>query len=467
MQTFTAFILAIVILVAVHEWGHFAAARLCGIHVVRFSIGFGPRLFGWTSAKTGTEFVLSCIPLGGYVKFLDEREAPLAAQHVGRAFNQKSVYARAAVAVAGPGANMIFAIVVYALVNWVGYAQPQARLSMPLAGSIAEKAGLKAGDWVLQAGLADGALSDVNSFDDFRWWLGKAALGGKDLVVAYQSQSQSQSQNQSLSGAAPQPTQSTVLKTSTLHVTHADASMFRELGITSPYSVARIAQVTPGGVAQRAGVMPGDLVLAVDGQSIEDAVQLRERIRAFASKSLSAQRWTLERAGKTIELDIYPQMEQVDGQPVGKVGVMVGEPVRMQWVRLGYAESLLKATVKTWDVSILTLRMLAQMVVGQASLKNLSGPFTLADYAGKSASLGVTQFLIFLAMVSIGLGIMNLLPIPNLDGGHLMCYLWEMFTGRGISEQWMARLNRIGLMALLLMMSIAIINDVTHLLPQQ
>jgi regulator of sigma E protease len=219
-----------------------------------------------------------------------------------------------------------------------------------------------------------------------------------------------------------------------------------------------------GSAAQKAGLQSGDLVVAVADAPIVDGLQLREMIRGMVRDGKPVTRiWTIERAGARLQLAVTPDLRGDRGETIGRIGAFVGLPPAMLTVRHGPFKGLWNGVVRTWEVSALTLRMMGRMVIGEASLKNLSGPLTIADFAGKSASLGLTQYLVFLALISVSLGVLNLLPLPVLDGGHLMYYLWEGVTGKSVSDAWMERLQRTGVAVLLVMMSIALFNDVTRL----
>jgi regulator of sigma E protease len=450
LLTLASFIVAIAVLVAVHEWGHFAMARACGIKVLKFSIGFGPRVLGWTSKRSGTEYQIGLLPLGGFVKMLDEREAPVDPAELAQAFNRAPLKCRAAVVAAGPLANLVLAFVLYACVNWMGATEPEAVVAKPPAGSVAERAGFSGGEHVLQIAFEGDPLQDVVSFEDFRWWLTRAALEGKALNVAFEK---------------AQARHATLLSFANLDVAHADAAMFQAIGFATPFSPARVGEVTPGGAAQAAGLQPGDLVLAVDGTHMVDGAHLRELIRnSGATTAPRAQQWRIERQGAPMQLNVTPRQVQDAGQTLGRVGAMIGSMPAMVQVHYGFGAGIQKAINKTWEVSSLTLRMMGQIVTGQSSVRNLSGPITIADYAGRSAAMGLEQFMVFLALISISLGVLNLLPLPVLDGGHLMYYGWEALTGHAVSEAWLSGLQRVGLGLLLVMMSIALFNDFSRLL---
>ncbi len=450
MLTLVAFLVAIALLVAVHEWGHFAMARACGVKVLKFSIGFGPRVVGWTSSRSGTEYRIGLLPLGGFVKMLDEREEPVPASELEFAFNRKPLKSRAAIVAAGPIANLCLALLLYSCVNWMGVTEPDALVSKPTAASIAEKAGFSGGERILQVGLDEEAVQDVVSFEDFRWWLTRGALEGKSLHIRYQS----------ADGTAHE----TTLSFQGLDVSHADASMFRSIGFVAPQSPARIAEVVPDGAAQAAGLQPGDVVLQVNGLHIADATQLRELIsNSGVNQVPEPQQWLIERHEQRVPLVVTPRQLHEAGQTLGRVGAMIGGPPAMVQVRYGFLAGIQKAAGKTWEVSSLTLRMMGQIVTGAASVRNLSGPITIADYAGRSAAMGLEQFMVFLALISISLGVLNLLPLPVLDGGHLMYYGWEGITGHAVSEAWLSGLQRLGFAMLMVMMSIAIFNDISRL----
>ncbi|MHA7598496.1 RIP metalloprotease RseP [Alicycliphilus sp. T452] len=450
LLTIAAFVVALGVLIAVHEYGHYRVAVACGVKVLRFSIGFGRPLLRWQPKGSATEFVIGAFPLGGYVRMLDEREAPVAPEERHLAFNARPLRARAAIVAAGPLANLLLAVLLYATVNWSGVDEPKAMLSSPVAGSIAQRAGLQGGELVVSAAIGEGESEPVRSFEELRWVLTRGALDAENVRLLVQP----------VRGAQRE----VVLPLEGMPVREADAQLFRSIGIVGPWTRPVLGEVMAGGAAERAGLRPGDLVLRLGGSDVVDGAQLRDLIRASVrdGKPL-AQTWRVDREGRLIDVTVTPQLVPDATGLVGRIGAYVGNPPEMVNVRYGPVEGLWKGVERTWEVSVLTLRMMGRMVIGEASIKNLSGPLTIADYAGRSASMGLTQYLGFMALISVSLGVLNLLPLPVLDGGHLMYYLWEGLTGRSVSEAWMDRLQRTGVVVLFLMMSIALFNDLTRL----
>jgi regulator of sigma E protease len=453
--TILAFLLALGLLIVIHEYGHYRVARACGVKVLRFSIGFGRVLWRRQKSPNDTEFVVCMLPLGGYVRMLDEREEKVPPALLPYAFNRKPLVQRAAIVAAGPIANLLLAVALYAGAHWIGIEEPKALLGAPVASSVAERAGLRAGDWVRAISQDGEHWDELRSMTDLRWQLTRSALQGATVQLM-------------VTDAAGRERHVVPLDLSSLDSREVDAQLMRRIGLASPYSEPVLGEVKPDGAAAAAGLRAGDRVLAIDGRPIADANQLRERIRAsVAGDSPKLMHWKLVRDGKTIDIDVKPAVVSEGGKPIGRIEAYVGAAPEFVTVRYGFFEGLAQATQRTWEVSALTLRMIGRMIVGQASLKNLSGPITIADYAGQSARLGFAYYLGFLALVSVSLGVLNLLPLPMLDGGHLMYYLFEGVTGRPVSELWLKWLQRGGALIMLLMMSLALSNDVARLLGLQ
>jgi regulator of sigma E protease len=477
MTTLFAFVLTLGLLILVHEWGHYRMARACGVKVLRFSIGLGRPV--WRRQIGETEWVIGLLPLGGYVKMLDEREGAVAPGEIQRAFNQRPLHQRAAIVAAGPLANLLLAVVLYAVSFWIGTDEPRALLATPPAASLAERAGVQAGDWVRSVVVLDdegrgGTDADtiaIASLSDLRWHLTRAALSGKNVLL--QVDRSAATTTAATDTTTSTPTTSTTPSTrhelklplATLAASDADAALIKRIGVGSPFAEPVLGKIVTGGPAERAGLQRGDRVLAINGQPPADSAALRSLIRASvgATGEATPQAWRVLRGAAVVDLQVTPARVLEKGTPIGRIEAAIGGPVRMDLVRLGPVDGVVRGWDRTVETSVLSVKMFGRMLIGEASLRNLSGPLTIADYAGQSAQLGLAYYIGFLALVSISLGVLNLLPLPMLDGGHLLYYAIEAISGRPLPDAWIEWLQRGGLVFIVAMMSLALFNDVARL----
>ena len=455
MLTVLAFVVALALLITIHEYGHYRVAVACGVKVLKFSVGFGKTIFKWQPKGSDTEFVIGLLPLGGFVKMLDEREAPVPADQKHLAFNTQPLRKRVAIVAAGPIANLILAVLLYSIVNWMGVQEAKAILASPAVGSIAQRAGVMGGDLVKQAGFVGENLQTVQSIEDLRWLVTRGALNGQNVRLAISKTSDSASQE-------------IILNFETLDAHEVDAQLFQKIGITGPWTKPVLGDMQADGAANKAGLKTGDIVTKIEAENVVDGQQLRQLIRESVIEiegktTALVKNWTILRNGQNLIIPVAADVKSDGNRQVGRIGAYVGALPEMTTVSYGLLDGLLAGAEKTWDVSVLTLKMMGKMLIGQSSVKNLSGPLTIADYAGKSASLGLTPYLLFLALISVSLGVLNLLPLPVLDGGHLMYYLWEGVMGKPVSDLWTERLQRGGVALLFSMMFIALYNDVTRI----
>ncbi|OJA22062.1 RIP metalloprotease RseP [Burkholderia ubonensis] len=447
-----AFAVAIGVLVVVHEYGHYRVARWCGVKVLRFSIGFGQPVARWVSKKTGTEWTLSALPLGGYVKMLDEREPGpgVKPEELGQAFNRQSVGKRIAIVAAGPIANFLLAILLFSVVFASGVTEPAAIIAPPAAGTVAARAGFDGNETIVSIrDVPAGDAQPVRSWPDLRWKLLAAAFDHREVVL----------------GARDGGASTFDFRVDLRNIAEGDIDddFMTRLGFEPGGGTLSVASVQPGSAAQQAGLKSGDKLLALDGERIGGASRFIDAIKHHAGKTLAMK---IERGGVAQTVTIVPQTQPDDetGRQVGRIGAALSMQTPGVDVRYGPIDSLKLGARRTWDIAVYSLRMFGRMITGDASLKNLSGPVTIADYAGKSARLGPSAFLSFLALVSISLGVLNLLPIPVLDGGHLLYYLVEAATGKAVSERWQLILQRAGLICIVALSAIALFNDLARLI---
>lgn len=447
-MTLLAFIIAIAVLVTFHELGHYWVARLFNVKVLRFSLGFGKPFYTKRFAGGETEWAVAAIPLGGYVKMLDEREGDVAEHELARAFNRQPVLYRMAIVVAGPLANLLLAVLLYWGLFVYGVPGVKPVLGSVPASSPAAAAQLRAGDDII---AING--QSTPSWQEVRWVL-------LDLILQQHTAS---IELRSASGE----TLFRVLDMSVLQPGDLDGDFLDKLGLRSyrPAVLPVIDKLVAGGAAQRGGLQENDLILTVNGQNIPEWDVFVESVRANPGKPLSLE---VERGGATLVLSVTPDAISESGRQIGRIGA-APRVDRAQFeallteVRYPFDIALSGALRKTWETSVVSLKMMWKMVQGEVSLKNLSGPITIADYAGQSAQVGLGAYLAFLALISISLGVLNLLPVPLLDGGHLLYYAVEWIKGSPVPERFWEAGQRIGIALLVTMMAFALYNDISRL----
>jgi len=458
LLTLFAFIFTIGIIVTIHEYGHFQVARWCGVKVIRFSIGFGKPLWKKTLGSDQTEFVLAAIPLGGYVKMLDERELK-AEKEAGeasnnyseadlvRAFNRQSVYKRIAIVIAGPIANLLLAIVIY----WFLFMQGITGI-MPIIGqvepnSIAAQANFKTGEMIQTINS-----KQVNTWAEAGLMLFESAIENETVEIkAVDKNNELYLHKLNLAALAK----------------GADSDILNEIGITvfRPEVPAILAQILPNSAAEHAGLLTDDQVLSINGLQTDTWSDVVNLVKASPNQALN---FNVQRQQKIVSKIVTPEGVKENNVMVGKIGAGVKlyqEQLDKVMIKQYYSgmDSLAMSIAKTWNTSTFSLKMMWYMVAGKASWKGISGPVTIATYAGESAGLGWKPFLGFIALVSISIGILNLLPIPVLDGGHLMYYMAEIIKGSAVSEQVMMLGQKVGFGLLGLLMFLALFNDINRI----
>jgi len=448
MTTLLAFVGAIALLVVFHEFGHYWVARRCGVKVLRFSIGFGRVVYSRRFSGNDTEWVVSAIPLGGYVKMVDEREGEVAAKDLPYAFNRKPVLQRMAIVAAGPIANFLLAIMLY----WVLFIHGLPGLK-PVLGDVPP--GTPAAIAHMQPGETIVSINGeaVPSWQELRWRLLELALR-QDAVPVEGRTAQGELVTHDLD-------------LSVLEAKDMDGEFLDKLGLHlfQPTIPPVIGKISADGVAQSSGLQDGDVILNANEQKMEDWMSVVEIVRMHPGKEL---RLDIQRGGLNMSITLVPEGVEESGVMVGKIGA--GPKVdEAEWksmfieVSYGPVEAMIQSLRKTWETSVISLKMLAKMVTGEVSMKNLSGPITIADYAGQSAAMGMVSYLGFLALISISLGVLNLLPIPILDGGHLLYYGAELVKGSPVSERAWEVGQNIGIALLGTLMVFAVYNDITRL----
>ncbi|PUA19384.1 RIP metalloprotease RseP [Glaciimonas sp. PCH181] len=451
LQTILAFVVALGSLVIIHELGHYSVARLCGVKVLRFSVGMGKIVFSRRFGADQTEWAISILPLGGYVKMLDAREQDITGMSpadLKREFTRQSVWRRMAIVAAGPLANFILAILLFAGLYIHGIPEPTPKLRTVAEQTVAYQAGLRGGELVT---AVNG--QPIQIWSDLRWKLLQAALekGSVKLDVQHPNTG---------------PSGGNLLDTITLPLDSVrpkdlEGDFLGKLGIDLARPKAVLGRVMPDGPAMKAGLRDGDLITDVNGVAISDGLALVEKVRASPDKKLTI---AGVRNGQKFQLDVTPERQEVKGETFGLIKVEVPLAPEMIVASSSPVAALVKGTQKTWDSSVLTLKMLGKMLVGQVSWKNITGPITIADYAGQTARVGAISYLSFIAFISISLGVMNLLPIPVLDGGLLLYYSVEVLTGRPVPQRFGEIAQRAGIGILLTLMAVAMFNDIVRLI---
>ena len=434
MSTLLYFIIAIALLVFVHEMGHYLAARQCGIQVIRFSVGFGKELIKWTSKRSGEEWVVASIPLGGYVRMNDQ------------SFDSKPLYSRAWVVFAGPLANLIFAVLAYAVLFHAGREEPHAVLAAPRAQTPAAIAGVMPGDRLL---AIDGR--SVRSFTDVRWRVAQAVVGeGKtDIELEIERQGQIQSLRLSFSGSESARAAAKASDPSAAVIA---------LGLAPVGEAVRVLRIQEDSVAQQSGLKQGDRILRVDGLAVDQPDLVISRIQQSQGKPVEL---VVADANGIAERVMVSPRAGADG--VHRIGAVVGADVPQVMVSDDPLTALSRGMTRTWEMSLLTVQALGRMLMGEVSWRQISGPVTIADAAGQSASSGLQSFLGFLALISISIAVLNLLPIPMLDGGHLLYYLWELVRGRPLPAEVQDAGRKMGLALIIMLTVLALFNDFSRL----
>lgn len=450
LQTLLAFIAALSVLIFVHELGHYWVARLCNVKVLRFSLGMGKIIYSRTFGPDQTEWALSILPMGGYVKLLDARThdlSTLTPEERQREFTGKSVWSRIAIVAAGPLANFLLAIILLGGLYIYGVPEPLARLREVPENTAAWKAGLRGGEQIV--GMNG---RPVKSWQDVRWRLVEALTENSPVVFEVQPQ------GAGADGKAALKTVSLPLEKQ--KIGELDASFMDAFGLSLARPPALIGEVTPESPAEKAGLQTADRILRINGERVIDSLAFVEAIRQSPGKPLVLD---VLRGNRHMQVTLVPTGDDEKGVVVGKIGAKVSLVLKMVTVRYGFFESFGMGAIKAWETTSLTVKMLGRMLTGQVSVRNITGPIAIADYAGQTARAGMLRYLHFIAFISISVGVMNLLPIPVLDGGLLLYYAVEAVSGRSISERVGEIAQRVGVAVLVVLLLVAVFNDVLRL----
>jgi regulator of sigma E protease len=448
LHTLLAFAVALGSLVVVHELGHYWVARLCGVKVLRFSVGMGRVIYARRFGRDQTEWALSILPLGGYVKMLDAREqdvSNMADADLRREFTRQSVWRRMAIVAAGPLANFILAILLFAGLFMYGVPEPLPKLRSMAEQTAAYQAGLRGGETIT---AIDG--KPVQSWAEVRWELMQHVLEKTPARLDVERH---------YPGGRLSDTVS--LPLDSVSDGDLEGDFLSRLGLSLARPPAILGRIMDNGPAMQAGLQMGDLILRVDDTPVRDGLALVELVRASPGKAVQLHGL---RGQRELHVRVTPEMFDDNGQRVGRIGVEVLLAPEVAVISDTPWTALVKGVRKTWDTGAMTLKMIGRMIVGQVSWKNITGPITIADYAGQTAKVGLVSYLSFIAFISISLGVMNLLPIPVLDGGHLLYYSLEILTGRPVSERFGEIAQRAGLGILMMLMLVAVFNDIVRLI---
>ncbi|MBC3906152.1 RIP metalloprotease RseP [Undibacterium umbellatum] len=454
LQNALAFLVTLGILVSIHEFGHYIVARWCNVKVLRFSLGMGKVIYSKRLGKDQTEWAISILPLGGYVKMLDAREMGaenIAASELPREFCQQSVWKRIAIVSAGPIANFLLAIFLYTILFVHGVPEPAAKLRVIPDTSIAYQAGLRYGDLIT---AVNG--QQVQGWTEFRWKMMQAGLAeGNTLLEVLRIDGTAQEGGKNVSIEIP-------LKQ--FNSKDADSDILNFLGLNLARSREIILKgFLPESPAFLAGLQVGDRIVEVEQKPLLDVIDFVQVVNANPSKPLKL---LVQRRQEKFVLEVTPVSQESNGKTVGALRVELQvAPLEMTVVQANPLQAFAKSVEKTWDTSIFSLKMIGKMLTGNASLKHVTGPLTIADYAGQTSRTGLITYLSFIAVISISLGVMNLLPIPVLDGGYLLYYSLEVLTGKPLHDRYIEVGKQAGLFLLLMMMAIAFFNDIVRLIP--